>query len=247
VNSCVVSSSLHGGLGSSAYRQGDSRGTEQPDLEFWQGIFDQARDVGFQDGSPTNQPVALAFRYRSSLASQGSTQSFVQVDTNSELPDQSESPLTAPLNHASARGDSSMADGLPVAVFTGCVPFMSGDTSLVLTVNGSEAAERDLPSSSGKPRSVGVVTLPASPSEPVQLGMRAHVAQLASGELKVTLRAHRGLSVAQALAAAALARLGLDSAQAEIREVILNGATVHRGGACANKHESEHPSFEFRC
>jgi hypothetical protein len=224
--------------------QGDQRGARQPDLKFWQGVFDHARGIGLQDGSMPNmfEPSPVG-----SQRALGSAQSFGSVGISPEMSAQPEL-LPASFEHvAVTQVESCEVHVLPSAVVAESSPLMSGALKAVSAGTGSGSPDRGHSLSAGPDRSAPVLKPMGSFSEAAQAGIRVHVAQMLCGDLKVTLRAHRGLSVAQALAAAGQATHGLDPAQVRIREVMLNGVTVHGEGSGVSACVPEQTSFEFRC
>lgn len=218
---------------------------DQTHHRFWQDVFEQAQGVGFSEGQGAQVPgpqrafdqLQSATDVKSPSAPQARLVPSPAVGAGGGSPDDRMS-RTGP----SAHGVNDQA----------LSPQASGAHQPSSSRNAWSGAASDAHPALSLRQELWQRASPLShqltePGSEAQAAIRAHVVQMASGDWKVTLRAHRGLSVAQALAAAAQAVQPDGSVFGQISQVVLNGQLVHGETDQAEGASSASSTFELRC
>lgn len=192
----------------------------KPDESFWKGIFDKAESNGMTGTLCHDEPSqASAQEASSSQATSLKPErapmlgAATQNTGNNGAPNASAQPVKTGVAKTTLQGPP-VGWGMPVLV----APQVPGALLDAVRAYGLDAAESTPPLS----------TPELSPTVPT---LNATVVTIASGEIKVYLRAF-GMSTKHALEAISLASLSLPQGQPRtIAEVVLNGQTIYTQGA----------------
>lgn len=215
--------------------------SNQANQSFWRDVFDHAKGVGvheqtlyenhYRDQSgPERQQATPIGAQRDAVASQGerSTSTGQQMLTGTALQQTEFAALDV-------KSGPALPDGsrYPLSIRTPGLVADEADASVVARPEQSDNVRQ------------GQAGTAASPEADNTL--RAHVCQTAAGDWKVTLRASKGLSVAQALAAAAQAtQQSAGAAPGQIKQVVFNGLSIYQQADRAEAEPSASSSFEFQ-
>ena len=209
------------------------------DEKFWQSVFDHAHGSGVDmhaDEGGADHQDARAFDAAMPIAV--GSGSMVDAEVG--------------LNHALTNGAPHERPNVMLNTMTGrASPFQSPMTwQSVQFVTPTEHASagicdtRDVDAHDKVPASA----LHQDHTSPeVEAAIRAHVMQTADGDWKVSLRASKGVSVAQALAAVAQAIQHEAMPNGDVAQVTLNGTCIYQQANPSGSSASASPVFELKC
>jgi hypothetical protein len=233
--------------GTEAFRPGAQRTAvfstpSQSNQEFWRDVFDHAKGVGVHE-----QPQQLDDRGR---------QSGPEVrQSNAAGPQPDAAPRQGGRSSSASQfmlisSVSPQSEFVGTGVIASPALFSGGLFLPIPQAAGAAVAEADASGSAlrEQAREVGQGPAGASVSPEADAALHAHVSRTAAGDWKVTLRANKGMSVAQALAAAAQAtQHSAGAAPGQIKQVVLNGRPIYQQTSQAEAEPSASCSFELRC
>jgi hypothetical protein len=213
----------------------------QANQNFWRDVFDHAKGVGVHEqtlreshhrdqSGPERQKVTPIGAQRDAIASLGerSTWTGQQMLTGAALQQTEFAGLDVKFSPTLPDGNR-----YPLSIRTPGLVADEADASVVARPEQADNVRQGQACTSGSPEADNA--------------LRAHVCQTAAGDWKVTLRANKGLSVAQALAAAAQAtQHSAGAAPGQIKQVVFNGLSIYQQADHAEAESSASSSFELR-
>lgn len=227
-----------------ARRQATQADAARPDFQYWHEVFDQAH------GSTPDPTRPGHFDLPSSALDEGAfsgREGLTQADQSLPAASKQSPQFLSLESPAAARGmnmPATVAEGLASAELAVSVAFIPPED----TGGGSRGNPRlfgaveDVAEITQTPRSFsGADELQA------EAGIRAHVMLTEAGGLRVALRAQRGLSVSQALAAAAQALSHQDNAESHVEQVVLNGERIYQNTNERPVATGASSTFELKC
>lgn len=239
--SSILPMDTQGGM---VQRQATQADAARPDFQYWHEVFDQAHGNTpdpMRSGHFDLPPSALD--EGPSSGHEGLTQAGQRLPAVSKQSSQ----VLSLESQIAARGvnvPATVVEGLASAALVVSVPVIQPED----IGRGSRANPRELGAADDAAETTQTPrSFSASDELQAEAGIRAHVMLTEVGGLRVALRAQRGLSVSQALAAAAQALSHQDNSDSHVEQVVLNGERIYQ-------KTSEHPvatgassTFELKC
>lgn len=228
---------------SACFKTGES-GVTRPDFHYWHQVFDQAHSRGLHAGRSGHEESRQSAVPESPSPCRETTLATAQLVSGPHLPQ------TA----CSASSVSAVRPDLPADFFDEQGPLVSiADANDVLSARGACGAGRA--TTWQAPAAVVADAAAQAPqlaprSRDTQIDesrIQAHVMWTESGDLKVALRAQRGLSVSQALAAAAQAAAGHGASDVQVEQVVLNGERIYQNTSKRPVMTGASAPFEMKC
>lgn len=223
-------------------RQPAEQDTARPDFQFWHEVFDQAHGNA-ADSSAHEQGDTHGARHDAQVATRSGFSAHLDAAATghaNQVPQQGSSGAGA----GAGTGGALMASRASTLLTPGllAVPVSSvhgdgldtGAATALESAQSDELTQRDAAQASLKD------------AEP-ESAIRAHVVVNAEGELKVALRAQRGLSVSQALAAVAQAVQQAGESSDQVEQVVLNGERIYQRVSERQTGAKGSSTFELKC
>lgn len=226
-----------------ARRQAVEADVTRPDFQYWHEVFDQThgREADPMRSNRFDLPP-------SALDESLSLRRECVVDAAQPMVSQRLPQAPSLASSANARGvipSASIVDGLASVVNGAGIPVSSSESKFSgvrcasaglarMVEDAAEAAQTPLP-------------FPAPDEPQAEAGIHAHVMLTETGGLRVALRVQRGLSMSQALAAAAQAVGSQDTSGGHVEQVILNGERIYQNTSERPVKTGASSSFELKC
>lgn len=225
-------------------RQRAEQDATRPDFQFWHEVFDQAHGSA-ADGASHGQGDAggmlhsgqPAVRSTASARPDSATAGHAGQAASPSGQGGIGQPQVVPA-WQTVRSPSLQVPGL-VGVVTSPTPAGAGNAA------AAAVSEASLAEAVSWPQQAASSAAPDA-TEP-ESAIRAHVMVSAEGELKVALRAHRGLSVSQALAAVAQAVNQAGESGEQVEQVVLNGERIYQRVSERQTGAKTSSTFELKC